>query len=66
MVDPSEPGFRLCIKCGWLFYSPDLMRVRRCRRCKQGDRVQEPKTGTLHLEKSDSLVQEALRDNKLF
>ena len=34
MVEPSEPGVRRCMKCGWLFVSPDPKRVGRCADCK--------------------------------
>lgn len=34
MVEPSEPGIRTCIRCDWLFVSPDRVRVRRCADCK--------------------------------
>ena len=40
MVKPSEPGIRRCMRCGWLFVSPDPARVGRCHDCKQDDNYQ--------------------------
>lgn len=36
MVEPSIPGIRPCMTCGWLFVSPDRMRIGRCADCKSG------------------------------
>lgn len=33
MVEPSEPGIRHCMRCQWLFVSPDILRIRRCVDC---------------------------------
>lgn len=37
MVEPSEPGIRICLCCEWLFVSPDPIRVRRCADCKDNN-----------------------------
>lgn len=44
MLDPSEPGVRRCMRCGWLFVSPDRLRIRRCHDCKQGEDGYTPRT----------------------
>jgi predicted nucleic acid-binding Zn-ribbon protein len=45
MVEPSEPGVRKCQKCGWLFVSPDPLRVGRCSDCKGREDQYANKTG---------------------
>lgn len=37
MVEPSEAGVRVCMRCGWKFVSPDVLRIGRCQDCKQGE-----------------------------
>lgn len=44
MVEPSQPGVRPCMKCGWKFVSPDVLRVGRCHDCKQGEDAYSPRT----------------------
>jgi hypothetical protein len=44
MVEPSEPGVRPCMKCGWFFVSPDPPRTGRCQDCKQAEDAYEPRT----------------------
>lgn len=46
MVEPSKPGIRPCMKCGWLFVSPDRLRVGRCQDCKQGEDAYTPRTAS--------------------
>lgn len=43
MVEPSEPGIRRCMKCGWLFVSQDVLRIGRCSDCKQGEDTYLPR-----------------------
>lgn len=43
MVEASESGIRRCMKCGWLFVSYDISRIRRCHDCKSGDNDYTPK-----------------------
>lgn len=57
MVKPSEPGVRKCMRCGWLFVSPDILRVARCQDCKQGDAAYSPR------ETSQVQVSAAIRAN---
>jgi len=45
-VEPAKPGIRQCIKCCWLFVSPDKLRVARCRDCKQGENAYSPRTAS--------------------
>jgi hypothetical protein len=48
MVEAPEPGIRRCMRCDWLFVSPDPERVRRCQDCKaepEADYV--PRTGRI-------------------
>lgn len=47
MVEPSEPGVRACMKCGWLFVSPDPIRVGRCSDCKHNEDGYEPKSARI-------------------
>lgn len=47
MVEPSEPGVRRCMKCGWLFVSPDRKRIGRCVDCKQHEEAYEPKSARI-------------------
>jgi predicted Zn-ribbon and HTH transcriptional regulator len=44
MVEPSEPGVRPCMKCGWLFVSQDILRLGRCHDCKHGEDAYSPRT----------------------
>jgi DNA-directed RNA polymerase subunit RPC12/RpoP len=45
MSEQPEAGVRPCMKCGWLFVSPDPERVRRCQDCKQKQEVfYQPRT----------------------
>jgi len=37
MFEPTRPGVRACLQCGWLFVSPDVSRLRRCQDCKDED-----------------------------
>lgn len=43
MVEPSQPGIRPCMTCGWLFVSPDRIRICRCTDCKRGDGQYSPR-----------------------
>ena len=45
MVEPSQPGVRACVKCGWLFVSQDRIRIRRCQDCKQSEDEYSPRSG---------------------
>lgn len=45
MVEPSQPGIQRCLRCRWLFVSPDPQRLRRCRACKAGADEYAPKQG---------------------
>lgn len=47
MVEPSKPGIRPCMKCGWLFVSPDKLRIGRCQDCKQGEQAYSPRTASV-------------------
>lgn len=42
MVKPAEPGICRCIKCRWLFVSPDQVRVRKCYDCSQHEEPYAP------------------------
>lgn len=42
-VEPSQPGYRLCNKCGRRFRSPDVIRIRRCARCHRNEDVYSPR-----------------------
>jgi len=44
MVKPSKKGIRSCMKCGWKFVSPDILRIGRCHDCQQGDAAYMPKS----------------------
>ena len=44
MVEPSEPGVRRCMKCGWFFVSPDPKRIGRCADCKSHEESYQPKS----------------------
>ncbi len=55
MVEPSEPGVRRCMKCDWLFVSPDPLRVGRCLDCKQHEDSYQPTSA------STSQVNQAVR-----
>lgn len=35
MLTEPEPDFCRCMRCGWLFISPDPECIRRCTDCKQ-------------------------------
>ena len=43
MVEPSKVGVRRCVKCGWLFISRDIDRIRRCLDCKNSEDEYEPR-----------------------
>ena len=59
MDHASVPGVVRCLKCLWLFVSPDRERIRRCRRCKGRERNEEPRRATLRIEGlSDAVRQE--------
>mgnify|MGYP003442240178 CR=1 FL=1 len=47
MVEPSKPGIRTCMKCGWKFVSPDVLRIGRCADCKQGENAYTPRTASV-------------------
>lgn len=47
MVEPSEPGIRPCLKCGWLFVSQDILRILRCADCKKGEDDYQPRCARL-------------------
>lgn len=55
MVEPSEPGVRRCMKCGWLFVSQDLIRIGRCQDCKSHEEAYSPR------EASSAQVHTAIR-----
>lgn len=61
MVEPSRPGVRRCMRCGWLFVSPDAERIRRCADCKRGEDEYVPPTA--RSPQLDGLVGYNLRDN---
>lgn len=42
-VEPSIPGYRLCIKCDRRFMSKDKVRLRKCDRCKKSEDTFVPK-----------------------
>jgi hypothetical protein len=50
MVDPPEPGIRLCVKCRFLFVSPDPERLRRCRECLAEEDTYEPPAGRVQVD----------------
>lgn len=41
--EPSKPGTRRCMKCGWFFVSPDVLRVGRCQDCTRGEDSYSPR-----------------------
>ena len=43
MVEPAQPGIRKCLKCDWLFVSPDVLRISRCSDCKQNEDSYTPR-----------------------
>lgn len=44
MVEPSQVGIRMCVKCRWLFISRDIERLRRCPDCKNSNDEYEPRS----------------------
>ena len=42
MVQPAEPGIRRCMKCGWLFVSPDRLRLWKCHDCRSHEEPLPP------------------------
>lgn len=36
-IEPSVPGDRRCMNCQKTFRSPDVMRIRRCQKCKKAE-----------------------------
>lgn len=54
MVEASKPNIRRCIKCGWLFVSPDFKRIWRCSDCKQQEDSYQPKVA--HISKINQAV----------
>lgn len=47
MAEPSKVGIRRCMKCGWLFVSPDALRIGRCQDCKHGESAYTPRTASV-------------------
>lgn len=47
MVEPSQPGIRPCMRCGWLFVSPDYIKIGRCQDCKHGEDAYTPRTASV-------------------
>lgn len=47
MAEPSQPGIQRCMKCRWLFVSPDEERIRRCHKCKKREDSYEPRTASV-------------------
>lgn len=48
MVEPSVPGVRTCMRCGWRFVSQDRERIRRCQSCKNSSEDEyTPRSGTV-------------------
>jgi len=47
MVEPSQVGIRPCMKCGWKFVSPDVLRIGRCQDCKHGEHAYTPRTASV-------------------
>jgi predicted Zn-ribbon and HTH transcriptional regulator len=43
MVEPSQPGIRKCLSCGWKFVSPDQLRIARCQDCKSQQDQYQPR-----------------------
>lgn len=43
MINPSQPGIRRCVACGWKFVSPDVLRIWRCQDCKRQEGTYSPK-----------------------
>lgn len=59
-VEPSKPGIRRCMRCQWLFVSPDVLRIARCQDCKQGEDSYTPRTcSTKHV---DAVAPHVMRD----
>lgn len=42
-TESSQPGIRECLKCHWLFVSPDVERIRRCEFCKKSEDEYQPR-----------------------
>lgn len=43
LTEASKDGIRECLKCRWLFVSPDVERIRRCEPCKKSEDEYQPR-----------------------
>ena len=58
MRGPDGPVICRCLKCGWLFISPDPSHTRKCADCKVNEDTYEPRSA------SDRKCDEAVRYNR--